>query len=330
MNDNQPVVSVITANFNGAAHLAAAVRSVLDQTLASLELIIVDDGSSDDSLAVIGQAAAGDPRVRVFVQPRNGGPAVARNRALDEARGRWIAVFDSDDLMEPDRLERLVARAEADGADMVVDNLMVFQDGSLQPGKPFLAGRGFVQPRWIDLAEYIAGARLYSRGPVLGYLKPLFRAASLQTPKLRYREDLRIGEDYDLVLRLLLRGRKLRLEPAALYRYRKHGASISHVMRREHIEQMIAADGALDAEFMRQPKDVRQAQAARRRSLRNALVYDRVIERLKARDLPRAMAASLTSPSVWPLLTMPITARLKRLAARLKRPGAPPVRPVTA
>ena len=63
-----PRVSVVTANYNGAAHLAAAVRSVLDQTLADLELIIVDDCSTDDSLGVIARTAGGDPRVRVLRQ----------------------------------------------------------------------------------------------------------------------------------------------------------------------------------------------------------------------------------------------------------------------
>jgi succinoglycan biosynthesis protein ExoO len=310
--DDRPVVSVVTANFNGARHLAPAVRSVLDQTLASLELIVVDDASTDDSLGVIAAAAAGDPRVRVIVQPANGGPGAARNRALAEARGRWIAVFDGDDLMAPDRLQRLVARGEADGADIVADNLLVFEDGS-EAAQPFLAGRDAAL-RWISLADYIGSARMYSKRPGLGYLKPLFSAQAVAG--IRYREHLRIGEDYDLVLRLLARGCRLRLEPAALYRYRKHAGSISHRLRREHLVQMLEADAQLDEVLQGQPREVRQAQARRRRSLEAALAYDRVIERLKARDLVGGLAASAARPDVWPLLAMPIGVRLKRLAGR--------------
>lgn len=314
MIDGRPVVSVVTANYNGARYLADAVSAVLGQTLADLELIIVDDRSTDDSLAVIAAAAAGDPRVKVIVQDVNGGPAVARNRALAEARGRWIAVFDSDDLMAPDRLEKLVVAGEAAAADIVADNLEIFQDGSPEPGKPFLTGRAYAQGREITLADYIASARMYSKRPGLGYLKPLFRAETFG--QMRYREDLRIGEDYDLVLRLLAAGRTMRLEPEALYRYRKHGASISHVMKREHIVQMLAADAELEGFLMGKPKDVRRAFAARRRSLYAALAYDHVIQRLKARDVMGGLVASLSSPEVWPLLTMPVTARLKRLASR--------------
>lgn len=314
MSATRPRVSVVTANYNGGRYLADAVRAVLGQSLSDLELIIVDDRSTDDSLAVIAAVAAGDPRVRVLVQPQNGGPAVARNRALEAACGEWIAVFDSDDLMTSDRLERLVALGEAERAGIVADNLLVFQDGSETDGAPFLSGKAWDAAREITLAEYVDCAQMYSRKPGLGYLKPLFRADVVKG--VRYREDLRIGEDYDLVVRLLAGGAKMSFEPEAMYRYRKHGASISAVMKREHLVQMIAADAALEGVMMGQPKEVRRAFAARRRSLHAALAYDDVIQRLKAKDLVGGLAAGLSAPETWPLLTLPVKARLKRLAAK--------------
>jgi succinoglycan biosynthesis protein ExoO len=316
VTEPRPRVSVVTANYNGGRYLAAAIRSVLDQSLSSLELIIVDDRSTDDSLAVIERATAGDQRVRLLVQDENAGPAAARNRALATARGDWVAVFDSDDLMAPERLERLTAAAERDGADIIVDNLLVFSDGAEAAAAPYLPLSAQAAGRWITTADYIAASRLYARAPGLGYLKPLFRAEALGS--LRYREDLRIGEDYDLVLRLLLQGARLRLEPEALYRYRKHGGSISHLLRSEHIEQMLAADRDLAEQLARQGPEVRREQGARTRSFERALVYDRVIAALKARQLAPACALALAQPGVWPLLLMPVEARLKRLAKRLK------------
>lgn len=327
MSAEAPLVSVITANYNGARHLEPAIRSVLAQTLGSLELIIADDASTDDSLAVIAEAARSDPRVRVLKARRNGGPGAARNRALVAARGRYIAVFDSDDLMAEDRLERLVGRARADDADIVVDNLVVFDDQGLEPWRPFLCDRTWDQPRWITLADYIGSSCMYSKAPGLGYLKPLICAQALG--RLRYREDLKIGEDYDLILRLLARGATMRYQPAALYRYRRHGASISHALKREHIEQMLAADAAVEAELRQQCAEVRAAQARRRRSLETALVYDRVIAALKARQVSRALAACAAEPAVWPLMAMPVKARVKRLASRL-RPGSEPLRSAAA
>jgi succinoglycan biosynthesis protein ExoO len=305
------------ANYNGARHLGAAVKSVLDQSLADLELILVDDASSDDSLAVAGATAAGDPRLKIIALAENGGPGVARNHALAAARGRWIAVVDSDDLMAPDRLERMVDVAAACWAEIVVDNLVLFDDAGAQPWRPFLTGHAYAEARWLTLADYIASARMYSDRPQLGYLKPLICAKTLARTGVRYREDLRIGEDYDLIVRLLAEGARMRLEPAALYRYRRHAASVSHTMGRAQLEAMAAADEDFVRAHPDLPDDARRAQAARRRSLEAALAYDGVISRLKAHDVAGGLSQSLKAPGCWPLLAMPVRARLRRLAARL-------------
>jgi succinoglycan biosynthesis protein ExoO len=322
MSAEAPCVTVVMANHNGARHLAAAVRSVLDQSLSDLELVVVDDASSDDSLAVIAEAALADPRVRTIRQGVNGGPAAARNRALAAARGRWIAVVDSDDLMAPDRLERLVDVACACWAEIVVDNLVVFDDAGAEPWRPFLTGGGYAHARWLTLADYIDSARMYSDRPQLGYLKPLICAQTLARTGVRYREDLRIGEDYDLIARLLAEGARMRLEPAALYRYRRHAGSTSQAISRAQLMAMRAADDDFAAAYPGQPAEVRRALAARRRSLDAALAYDGVIARLKARHLAAGLSAGLRAPACWPLLTMPVTARMKRLARRLTPPKA--------
>ena len=316
MPESSPLVSIITANHNGAAYLPAAARSVLAQTLTSFEWIIADDASTDDSLSVIAAVCAQDARVRVLPGEVNGGPAIARNRALAAARGAWLAVFDSDDVMDADRLASLIAEAQASSADIVVDNLRVFSDAD-PVGKPFLKGRANATSRWISLAEYINSGRMYARRPGLGYLKPLFNADTLGP--LRYREDLKIGEDYDLVLTLMARGARLRFLPGTLYRYRKHGASISAVMRADHIVQMMDADADFEAGLAACSAQVQRAQRRRRRSLETALAYDRIICGFKRGDVLSGLAQAIRRPSVWPLLTMPLTARLRRLLARFGR-----------
>jgi succinoglycan biosynthesis protein ExoO len=312
----RPIVSVITANFNGAKFLASAAKSVLSQSLADLEWLIADDASSDGSVEAIAELARNDPRVVFLPAETNGGPACARNRALVAARGQWLAVFDIDDEMAPNRLERMIAHAVTEQADIIVDNLTLFGEQSQASDGPFLAGKAWDRPRWISLAEYVDRARMYARRPGLGYLKPIFRAETLG--ETRYREDLRIGEDYDLVVRLLARGARLRLEPTADYRYRRHGASISALLKPDHIQQMLAADAAIGLEAGTSP-GVRRAQARRRRSLQAALIYDRVIEALKQRRLVAALALAVGQPDVWPLLSMPLTARAKRVARRVGR-----------
>src|SRR5438067_12184345 len=97
-----PKVSVIIPTYNRVARVQNAINSVLCQTFTDFEVIVVDDGSSDDT-AIILQETYGD-RIRYFAQP-NQGVSAARNKGLAEARGEWIALLDSDDLWEKEKLE---------------------------------------------------------------------------------------------------------------------------------------------------------------------------------------------------------------------------------
>ncbi|MFO0842697.1 MAG: glycosyltransferase family 2 protein [Gemmataceae bacterium] len=105
MNVPSPTISVVIPCYNGANYLREAIDSVLSQTRPVLEVIVVDDGSTDDSFAIA--ESYGAP-VRVIRQP-NQGESVARNRGIDEAKGDWIAFLDADDLWMGDKIERQAA-----------------------------------------------------------------------------------------------------------------------------------------------------------------------------------------------------------------------------
>jgi succinoglycan biosynthesis protein ExoO len=307
----RPIISVVMANHDGAAFVAEAVRSVLDQTLVALELILVDDGSDDDSVERARAVAAGDPRLVVVALDRNLGPAGTRNRGLDLARGDWIAVVDSDDLLAPTRLEHLLTLAQARGADLVADNLTVFSaEGEIGPLLPG-ARRG--KPREVCLAEFVAANSLYGSGPNLGVLKPLISTAALRRCGVRYDEGLRIGEDYDLVARLLAAGARYWIDPTPLYRYRKHSRSISHRLRRPDIEALLAGDDRFRGAVGDLTRSDLKALNKRRRSLERALAFDSVVAAIKARSLGDVLAHALRAPDALPLLMMPLAARLGRV-----------------
>src|ERR1039458_10379468 len=101
-----PLVSIITPVFNASRWLPETFATVRAQTLTDWEQILVDDGSTDDSLAMVEAAAAEDPRFRSLRTPCNGGPSAARNLAIEAARGRFIAFLDADDLWHPEKLAR--------------------------------------------------------------------------------------------------------------------------------------------------------------------------------------------------------------------------------
>lgn len=300
---NDAEVSIIMANHNGAAHIAAAVRSVLRQTETRLELILSDDGSSDDSLERARDAAGGDPRLTILTHARRGGPAAARNRALKAARGRWIAIVDNDDLIHPERIARLIAAAEADGADIAADNVLIFHQGAAQPPHPHL--RDLHAPRWISPARFAAANHLFAGAPSLGYLKPVFRRGLAA----QYDESLTVAEDFDLVMRLLLDGAWMRVYPELGYLYRKHARSISHRLGAREIAAMLGAHDRL-GQGRTLDAEVRQALGARRRSLTEARGFTELIAALKARRVGAAVSIALKQPGAAALLRVPLRDRV--------------------
>ena len=110
MND---LVSIITPAYNAAAFISDTIRSVQAQTYTNWEMIIVDDCSTDETAQVV--ASFGDERIRYFKNETNSGAAVSRNYALREARGRWVAFLDGDDLWHPEKLSKQVRFMEENG-----------------------------------------------------------------------------------------------------------------------------------------------------------------------------------------------------------------------
>lgn len=305
-----PVVSVIMANYRGARYLAASMQAVLAQSERRLELIVADDASDDDSVAIARALAGTDPRVRVIASARNGGPAVMRNLALDAARGDWIAVVDSDDLIHPQRLARLIEAASAARADIVADDLVHFGVSEEAGGRTLLQMLRRAAPMWLTLDLYLRGNARGADLPSFGYLKPLIRRSVLGAR--RYDPALRIGEDYDLILRLLIEGATFLLLPDPLYAYRRHAGSISHRLSVETVGAMLAAHEALPP--IADPEARRTAEAIGR-ELRNALRYERLVADIKARRVA-AVLPRMAQPEMLRRLAGSVLDRRRRKAAQ--------------
>jgi len=112
-----PTVSVIVPIYNAAPYLDQALLSLESQTLTNIEIICVNDGSTDDSLAIMQRHAAADPRIRVIDKP-NGGYGSACNRGLDEAKGTWVAILEPDDWIAPEMFADMTAFAASFGCDI--------------------------------------------------------------------------------------------------------------------------------------------------------------------------------------------------------------------
>ncbi len=301
------------AAYNAAGFIAPAIQSVLRQTMAQVEIIVVDDCSSDHTCAIVSELAASDDRIRLERLTDNRGPGGARNRALELARGAWFAMLDADDLYAPDRLERLIAAAVRENADVIADNPVVFSDAGGKPPSLFLPGPP--EAGWLSLEAYLRGTMMFASGGAnYGYLKPMFRTDRLRRGGFSYNPALRIAEDDDLIVRLLLAGQRYWLEPIPTYGYRKHTGSISHRLSAANATAMTEHGTAL-AE--RQPRCAKEGSATitdllfkRGQAFHRAAEFARLIDAVKARNLLTAIRLCARSPSIIPLLKMPLEARL--------------------
>lgn len=123
------IVSVIVPCYNAEGYLPATLGSVLAQTYRELELIVVDDASTDGSAAVVERLSLQDPRVRLLRMPRNAGaPAAPRNLGTREARGEWIAYLDADDIWHPRKLELQLQALREHGGEMCSARMTDFRD----------------------------------------------------------------------------------------------------------------------------------------------------------------------------------------------------------
>ena len=131
-----PLVSVIIPAYNAERFIGETIRSVLLQTYPNIEIIVVDDGSKDDTATIVGQFAERDPRIILSQQP-NAGVAAARNCAIKHSRGEFVAPIDSDDLWYPHKIEKQVERilhASADIGLVYTWSAHIDEEGSLTGG----------------------------------------------------------------------------------------------------------------------------------------------------------------------------------------------------
>lgn len=286
---HHPLVSIIMANFNGQDHLARAVSSVLAQSITDIELLLVDDASTDASLSIAEQIVRHDDRVRILRTSRNSGPAVARNRALNDAAGEWIAIVDADDIVHPERFERLIAGAEAAGTDGVADDLIYFGETPHPHGQVLTGTLPLDAP--VDLTP-----NALVEMPTLGYLKPVLRRSVVGD--LRYREDIRIGEDHDFYLRYLLGGGRLHLMRQSYYLYRRHRNSISHRHQPEDLAAILSAQDDLVAQYPDITLDLAAKFDRRRKDLNRSMRFEHLVQDIKRRKWGKALRKICIKPTL--------------------------------
>ncbi|NVK33879.1 MAG: glycosyltransferase family 2 protein [Rhodobacteraceae bacterium] len=192
-------ISAIIPCYNTRDCIVPAINSALAQIDVGIEVIVIDDASTDGTADIVEKTFQSEPRVKLLRQSVNQGPSAARNRGLDAATGEWIGLLDSDDLWLPDRSKRLLEHA--DQADFIADNLMGYDVSAAAESGPVYQD---LSDRQLTLSDFLL-PRAWDQHD-FGYLQPLLRRSFVDSHDIRYRTQVRAGEDLLFNIEFMLAG----------------------------------------------------------------------------------------------------------------------------
>ncbi|CAM3764211.1 glycosyltransferase family 2 protein [Parendozoicomonas haliclonae] len=220
----QALVSIIVPAFNAEQHIEECLLSLVQQTWGNLEIIVVDDGSTDNTATIVEQLKNQYPIISLY-KKENSGVSSARNLGLSIAKGVYIAMQDADDVSLPERIEKQVCYLEANNLALCGCGLSIF-GGRKARDKLYPATDQELKGNFLTFGRTIAG-------PALLYKKQLAGSISFD-------ESLSYGEDFDFVLRLtFLDGNKAGNIQECLYRYRKHGAQATEKLEYKNRDNLV-------------------------------------------------------------------------------------------
>lgn len=218
-----PKVSAIVPIYNSENYLSICLESIINQTLLDLEIILINDGSTDSSLKIAEDYARKDSRI-VVINKKNGGPSTARNIGIQQSTGEFLAFIDSDDLIDKDMLATMYAKATAHNAEIVIcnykkismDGKVLYKDSILEKEKLFYNE---------DILKLIENC---SQNKITWFsCRNLYKRELLIDNNIFYNEYLKIGEDPIFNLYAFFHCEKLLIIKECFYNYRYNPTSIT-------------------------------------------------------------------------------------------------------
>ena len=236
-----PLVSVVIPAYNACDYIEAAVRSAQAQTMRDIEIIVIDDASTDATPDIVRDLAADDARILVTRMEVNSGPGASRNRGLRLARGTWIALLDADDRFHPQRLETLLDLAQREAADIVADNVRLFF-GERDSGQRIIPEARLSAPRALPFQEFVEGCMLDPSAPrrvSYVFMHPIVSREFLRQNRIAYNDANRNGEDFLFYVECFLAGPRWFVTPEAMYLYSVRDGSLTETQSRDDLRRMV-------------------------------------------------------------------------------------------
>lgn len=219
------LISIIIPTYNTGQYLPDCIDSVLSQTYQNFEILLIDDGSEDDTLSVCYQEAKKDPRIQVFSAPHQGA-SVARNTAMQHAKGESFVFLDSDDIIHPLFLEILYHRAKETNAEVVGCDLIKIPTEKIKEEKKKFFDRK-LNLKWISIPKKKINTFFHNSYEALNTVSCKLISKRLIHGQL-FMPGIDLGEDTLFMYEIVLKGFQMEYSQTELYLYRIHDTSITH------------------------------------------------------------------------------------------------------
>src|ERR1700677_3197141 len=211
--------SVIIPAYNVSGIIGRAIQSAAAQTFPPLEILVIDDCSTDNTAEVVKALGREIPSLRLLSTPANAGPSAARNVGLRAAKAGWVALLDSDDAWKPVRLKRLSEVASATSADFVPEDLVMWDAVADTQFKRAYFELPEPQKQITLVDMFSADDNFDFSKASFTLMKPIFRRKFLAEHKLEYNESMKVGEDFTFYVESLFNGATVILIKEAHYIY---------------------------------------------------------------------------------------------------------------
>ena len=214
-----PKISIIIPIYNAEQFLHTCLDSAIKQSLKEIEIICVNDCSTDSSPAILSEFANNDHRVRVINHDSNKGAAAARNTGLDNAQGNYIFFLDADDTLPSDAMEKLYSEADQYGSEMVKGGFDVINNGKVIESN-----------KWSTPTKRVLNTNIYEskflRKIPTSHITYLYKRHFLNQYNIRYRTDLVVGEDLVTLATALIHAKTVTLIPDIIYHHIQRKSSL--------------------------------------------------------------------------------------------------------
>ena len=223
-----PKVSVIIPVYNTEPYLKRCLNSVCNQTLKDIEIILVDDCSTDESLKILKEYASKDKRIKLIILEQNQGVAVARNKGLEAAKGEYIGFVDSDDFIDLNFYETLYKKAEEDDFDAVKGNIRKYDSKTNEYSKDI----------FLDMNSYIRKNKAYFH---CSFYTAIYKTEFVRKNHLHFLEGFIFFQDPYFTIKAALFYKKLALVDDVFYNYCNNSEQVTKNLSLKHIKSEIEA-----------------------------------------------------------------------------------------